>query len=828
MGKRQPITNPKRSYVVLKKVLKFCRVNLISFSSFLKKSSQSSSPQFNWLKWLLKHHFGRLASVSLPTTIKPVAVSKRLPNTQTSERLVSYPASRGWSILPLLQSIKVAAFRSASKLHLPSVPKAAFPIKVPTYQPRQISWLSRRKIRVLFAVVFLVAVLASGSFSYFFVIKDLPSPQQLSQREQIVTTRILDRNGEVLYRVYEDENRTLVGLADIPQDLKNATIAIEDKNFYHHHGFSITGIARAAIANTKDHGIQQGGSTITQQLVKQRLLSAERTFQRKIRELVLSVLAEFTYSKDQILEMYFNQVPYGGAAYGVEEASQRYFGKSVRELNLAESSLLAGLPAAPSVYTPFGRSPESAKYRQQEVLHRMVEEGYISQQQADDAFQQPLEFRQDSTDIRAPHFVMYVRELLAQRFGEEVVNQGGLEVTTTLDLPLQDEAQNIVKTEVDKLTRLRVSNGAALVTNPKTGEILSMVGSKDYFDFAHDGQVNVTTSERQPGSSIKPLTYATLLERGKSPNTVIDDSPITYHIQGSPPYSPQNYDGKFHGKVTIREALGSSYNIPAVKSLAEVGINTVIDKAELMGIDTWQDRKRYGLSLTLGGAEVKMTDMTELYSTFANYGSTVELNPILEVKNYKGEILYQNTCALESKGCPTRSTLNPLVAYQITDILKDNKARTPAFGPRSVLYIPNQEVAVKTGTTNNLRDNWAIGYTTDRLVAVWVGNNNGESMSYIASGVTGASPIWNNIMRLTLSDEKPHTFATPDGLIKVKVCATTGTLPCQGCPSVKEELFVPGTEPTKQCTPAWFQKKSEDKKNEPNRDRILDGAATTR
>jgi membrane carboxypeptidase/penicillin-binding protein PbpC len=331
-----------------------------------------------------------------------------------------------------------------------------------------------------------------------------------------------------------------------------------------------------------------------------------------------------------------------------------------------------------------------------------------------------------------------------------------------------------------------------------------MIGSKNYFDFAHDGQVNVTMRPRQPGSSIKPVTYAVAFERGMMPSTTVQDEPITFQTTGAPPYSPKNYDGRFHGTVTLREALGSSYNIPAVKTLASVGIENMIDQAEAMGISTWQDRNRFGLSLTLGGGEVLMTDLAKVYGTFANSGTTTELSPLLEVKTAKGELLYHNYCALENRECPSSVTLSRKTAYQITDILSDNGARTPGFGPRSVLDIPGQQVAVKTGTTNNLRDNWSIGYTADRVVAVWVGNNDNTPMSYVASGITGASPIWNKIIRLTLDDDNPHKFALPDGLVKVRVCANTRTLPCAGCPIVREELFEAGTEPTTACTSNQF------------------------
>lgn len=649
-----------------------------------------------------------------------------------------------------------------------------------------------------------ILILLGAYAVYDIVFKDLPDVREITQRKQILTTRILDRNGKLLYRIYKDENRTLISLSQVPKYMQEATISMEDKEFYSHHGFSIRGIVRAITANVRGESVQ-GGSTITQQLVKNTLLSPERTYKRKIREVLLAFIMEGTYSKDEILEMYFNEVPYGGSTYGVEEAAQRYFGKSARQLTLAESAFLAGLPAAPSVYSPFGSNPEYAYTRQHEVLRRMVEDKYITEEQAEKAKQETLIFRQDTTDIKAPHFVMYVRQLLAEQYGEDVVSQGGLEVRTTLDLDSQEATQKIVTDEVNALARLRISNGAAVITNPQTGEILAMVGSKNYFDFQNDGQVNVTLRPRQPGSSIKPLTYSVAFEQqGKTPSTMISDEPVSFSSPGSPPYVPKNYDGRFHGNVTIREALGSSYNIPAVKTLASVGISNVIDKGEQMGITTWEPRNRFGLALTLGGGEVRMVDLAQVYGTFATYGETVKLNPLLEVKDSSGAVLYHNNCALDKKDCSKTRNLSQKTAYQITSILIDNNARIPAFGPHSVLYIPNQQVAVKTGTTNNLRDNWTVGYTTDRVVAVWVGNNDNQPMSYVASGITGASPIWNKIIRTQLSETSPHVFPTPEGLIKVKICAKTGTLPCRGCPVVREELFEPGTEPKQACNPAQF------------------------
>lgn len=666
-------------------------------------------------------------------------------------------------------------------------------------------------------------LLMFGIFSCTFwihsqIFKDLPDIRNLSEKAPQVSTKILDRNGTVLYRIYEDENRTIIPLSQIPKHMAFATIAIEDKDFYNHHGFSIRGISRAFKSNIEGKTVQ-GGSTITQQLVKNRLLSSEKTVTRKVRELILSILVEMTYSKNEILEMYLNTVPYGGATYGIEEAAQKYFNKHAAALSLAEAAMLAGLPAAPSDFTPFGSHPELAYGRQEEVLRRMREDGYISDTQAENARQEKLVLNTNTIEIEAPHFVMHVRELLADAFGEEVVTQGGLIVRTTLDSSLQSFAEETVQQEVSKLARLNISNGAALITNPQTGEVLAMVGSVNYFDYENDGQVNVTTRPRQPGSSIKPLTYALALSQGFTPATIIQDTPITYHIAGSKPYSPSNYDGTFHGNVSLRESLASSYNIPAVKMLAQLGVPAVIDAGEQLGISTWTDRSRFGLSLTLGGGEVLMTEMAQLYGSFAADGWYVPLNPIIEVTNYRGETLYKNRCVTQGSNCRKHQVFSDAVAYLITNILSDNTARSPAFGLHSSLSIPNQEVAVKTGTTNNLRDNWTFGYTTDRLVSVWVGNNDNSSMSYVASGITGASPIWNTLMRRVIPPQQAHKFEVPTSVSQVAVCKNGKSQQCARCQQSKMEYFMAGTEPSATCDTTTASKNEDSR----NRNQILDG-----
>lgn len=653
------------------------------------------------------------------------------------------------------------------------------------------------KIRLPWAFVAIFGVLiASFLIFYFLILKDMPSPADLALRSPEVSTKIYDRNGNILYKIYKDKNRTIIPLTQIPESVKLATLAAEDAEFYSHPGFSIRGIFRALINDINTDSIQ-GGSTITQQLVKNTLLSPERTFTRKLREIILSVKIEGIYTKDQILEMYLNEVSYGGTAYGIEEASESYFGKKVEELDFAEAALLAGLPKSPTTFSPFGSNPELAFERQREVLHLMVVNKYISQDTATQASGEKLHFVSKKTEIKAPHFVMYIRQLLVDKYGEDMVEKGGLEVTTSLDLPIQEAAEKIVKDEVEKLAGLRVGNGAALVINPQTGEILSMVGSKDYFDTEKDGNVNVLTSLRQPGSSIKVVNYAYALGNGMTLASTIDDSPITFYTPGTSPYSPVNYDGAYRGPVTIRTALAESRNIPAVKVLASYGVSKMIEEGQKMGITTWGDSSNYGLSLTLGGGAVKAVELAKVYATLANDGKTTDIMPILEVKNYKGQILEKNTAK-------SVQAIDGRIAFLLTDVLKDNNARAPEFGYNSYLVVKNHpEVAVKTGTSNDLRDNWTVGYNQNYLVLTWVGNNDNSPMSRVASGVTGASPIWNKIISAVLNGQESVDWKAPDGVVKINIC-TSGTLPCNGC-ATRQEWFLDEARPVKRCpisTPA--------------------------
>jgi penicillin-binding protein 1C len=622
-------------------------------------------------------------------------------------------------------------------------------------------------------------------------LKALPNPQLLTRRDLEVTTKIFDRNGVLLYEIYTDQNRTPLALAQIPKLMQEATIAIEDKNFYQHPGVSVMGIIRAARETIVNKHVQ-GGSTITQQLIKSALLSPEISITRKVKEIILAFWTERIYNKNQILEMYLNQVPYGGTAWGIEAAAWTYFGTSVTKLNLAQIALLAGLPAAPTEYSPFGSHPEKAFERQKEVLRRMTEDRYITKEQEQEALSTSIQFTTPRVPILAPHFVMYVKELLEKQYGPRLVEQGGLRITTSLDSAMQEKAENIVRTEIESLVGLRVGNGAALVTSPATGEILAMVGSKDYFDIAHDGNVNVTTSLRQPGSSIKVVNYAAALEnaapaggQGFTAATILDDSPVIYQIPGSPAYAPVNYDGKFHGLTPLRYALANSYNIPAVKTLARIGVATMVEKGRAMGIGSWTDLSRYGLSLTLGGGDVTMLDMARVFGTLANGGKEVDLQPILEITDYTGHVLGKNTPKTGTQA------VKPEVAWIMSNILSDNTARAAAFGPNSSLVIPGKTVSVKTGTTDSKRDNWTIGYTPSLLTAVWVGNNNNAPMDpMLTSGVTGAAPIWHDIMTELLKDKPDEVALKPDTVIAIP------------CYFNRLEYFIKGTEPPGgQCAP---------------------------
>ncbi len=629
--------------------------------------------------------------------------------------------------------------------------------------------------------------------------KDLPRPDKV-QRVEGLSTVILDRNGENLYDVFENQNRIPVLFADIPQYLRDATVAVEDKEFYQHQGLSTAGIARALVRTIFFRDFQ-GGSTLTQQLVKNALLTQERTLPRKIKEAILSIQIERKYKKDEILQMYLNEAPYGGTAVGVEAAAEYYFSKHAKELNLIESAFLAGLPQSPTLYSPFtAKDPKAYVWRTQQVLRRMREDGYVSPLQEAEAKKQleGLTFTKTDSGLRAPHFVAYVNELLAEKFGEKLISQGGLKVTTTLDWKLQEKAQAIVAEEVAKVKYLKVSNGAAIVIDPTNGEILAMVGSKDYGATDSSGfKFNVVTQGlRQPGSAIKPITYASAFKKGYTPATLLLDVDTKYPSgdPAKPEYNPKNYDGKFRGPIQLRYGLGNSINTIAVKVSAIVGTKDVLRTAYDMGLTTLEPSteniRRFGLSLTLGGGEVKLIDLTSAFGVFATGGFREEPAAILKVEDAKGKTLY------EYKAPSPRRVLGTDIAYLISDILSDNSSRREVFGERSYLVIPGHTIAVKTGTTDDKRDNWTIGYSTNRVVGVWVGNNDNSPMHpSLASGVTGAAPIWNRIIREVVKNLPDKPFTKPDNIIEMDIDGYGGGTPVDGYPTRKER-FIRGTEPT--------------------------------
>lgn len=644
--------------------------------------------------------------------------------------------------------------------------------------------------------VSLVLLVLTGISAFAWFAKDLPQPDKIVRREGFAT-KIFDRNGNLLYEVYADEKRIPATLEAIPLTVRQATIAIEDKDFYKHEGFDFKGYLRIVYnALFKQRII--GGSTLTQQIVKNVLLSQERTLTRKMKELVLAIQIERLYSKDEILQIYLNEAPYGGTAWGIATAAETYFGKSVKDLNLVESAILAGLPQSPSYYSPYGNNPDAFKFRTTDVLRRMREDGYITKDQEKQALadMEQITFRDPGVGINAPHFVMYVKGELEKKYGEQLVAQGGLQVTTSLDLELHQKIQSIVKEEIDQVAEsAHITNGAVMVMDPQTGEVLSMVGSKDYFAQDYDGKVNVVLSQRQPGSSIKPVTYAAALSKGIfTPETMIMDVKTEFPgVDAAHPYVPKNYNGKFNGPVSLRTALASSLNIPAVKLLAMVGVDNMMQLAYDMGIESFdptnENVNRVGLSVTLGGGELRLLDLASAYSTFANEGHKVEPISILKVVNRDAKVLE------EVKPVKGKQVLSAQVAYLISHMLSDNSARSLTFGSNSLLNIAGRTVAVKTGTTDDQRDNWAIGWTPQVIVGVWVGNNDNSKMKSVASGVSGASPIWRRSILEVLNKKPAVEFPMPTNMEWTDLDKISGYPAHDGFES-KSSIIIAGSQPS--------------------------------
>jgi 1A family penicillin-binding protein len=646
-----------------------------------------------------------------------------------------------------------------------------------------------------------------GVIAYGYIAQTLPSPDQLANYKQAQSTKIYDRNGELLFEMFDPNagRRTVVPISQIPPVLKQATIATEDPSFYTNPGVDVRGIARAVyylVTTGKPTG--GGGSTITQQLVRNTLITAEPTIERKIREAILAIEITRRYPKDKILELYLNTISYGNLASGIESASETYFGKPAQALTLPEASLLAGLPQAPALWDPCD-NPEGALRRQVTVLTLMADAGYIKRDQIEGIINESertltskeFENRCDNLvrlSTTAPHFVNYVRQLLEEQYGPEVVYKGGLQVTTTLDASLQKIAQDEARKQIAALKDKHVTNASLVALNPKTGEILAMLGSVDFFDKSIDGQVNVSIRLRQPGSSIKPINYIAAFQKGWTPATVITDVKTVFPIPGQDDYIPENYDKREHGLVSVRTALASSFNIPAVKTLQFVTVPGMLEMARKFGITTFKDPSNYGLSLTLGGGEVTLLELTGAYATLDNNGVRVPPTPFLKITDANGAVL------LDLKANPPKGTpvVDPRYAYQITNILSDANARAPAFGVNSVLKL-SRPAAAKTGTTNDWRDNWTLGYTPDLVAGVWVGNADNSEMEHI-SGVSGAGPLWHNFMERALAGKPVQDFLVPPGMVRIEVCDESGLLPTEYCPPDHrhQEIFLAEQVPTQQ------------------------------
>jgi len=649
--------------------------------------------------------------------------------------------------------------------------------------PKEWDW---KKIRLWTFRIFLGFILVILLLFAWYA-KDLPTPGKIKRRQAAAATQIFDRNGNELYAVHGDIKRIMVDENDLPETLKQATITAEDRNFYKHSGVDMRGILRSIYYNAFYH-TRVGGSTITQQYVKNALLDPQKTITRKIKELILTIEIEIMYDKNEILTMYLNEIPYGSNTYGAEAASETYFGKHVKDLTLAESAILAALPQRPTYYSPYGIHPDKRQERVEWILDSMADLKYISRDEANEAKNEAkkIAFQPRKDQIQAPHFVMYVKDLLVEKYGEQMVEEGGLKVTTTLDLDKQQMAVDAIRSAAERgLDNINASNAALVSIDPKTGQILAMVGSQDYFDDSIDGQVNVAIAERQPGSAFKPVVYATAFKKEYNPAFTLWDVTTDF---GN--YTPQDYDGQTRGPVSVRKALAGSLNIPAVKMLYLAGMDNVLDQAHSMGITTLNDRDRYGLSLVLGGGEIKLIDLATAYGVFANQGNLAPTTPILKVVDGKGKVLEEFK---EDK----ENVLDPQIAYEISSILSDNQARSYIFGSHSSLYFDDRPVAAKTGTTSEYRDAWTFGYTPSLVTGVWVGNNDNSAMTAGAAGAMAAAPIWHDYMAKALADTPVEEFDRPAGIENVTVDKYTNKLPTGG--ETVTDIFAPWQIPTERA-----------------------------
>ncbi len=628
------------------------------------------------------------------------------------------------------------------------------------------AWLSRLTKKESFKKYAMAVLLVFFVFAGFFLIwlstVELPDLNNFENRIVSESTKIYDRTGKVvLFDVHGNVRRTVVPLNEINDYVKWATIAIEDNNFYNHHGIEPKAILRAILTNLKDGKLLsgQGGSTITQQVIKNALFTNDKLISRKIKEWVLAPRLEAKLTKDEILELYLNEVPYGGTVYGVQEAGRKFFGKDAKDLTLVESAYIAALPQAPTYYSPYGSHRDGLESRKNKVLSEMLKLNFISQAEYDEAIKTKVEFqKQQDYGIKAPHFVMYIRELLEEKYGAEMVEKGGLKVITTLDWELQQEAEEIAKkwAFINK-GKFDAENSAIVATDPNTGQILTMVGSRDYFDEGIDGNYNIATANRQPGSSIKPIIYAEAFNKGYRPETVVFDVPTEFSstcYSGGSCYSPQNYDEKFRGPISLRNALSQSLNVPAVKVLYLAGLEDALGLAKQMGLETLTNAKQYGLTLVLGGGEVRPLDMAAAYGVFAADGVKHPINGVLKVEDKKGKVLEE----FETKDY---RVLPEQTARLISSVLSDNAARTPAFGSNSPLFFEGIDVAAKTGTTNDYRDTWIVGYTPNIAAAAWAGNNDNRSMQKGSAGGYVVAPMWREFMDIAIQKYPASSFIDP-------------------------------------------------------------------
>lgn len=629
-----------------------------------------------------------------------------------------------------------------------------------------------QNIAVFLAWCLTLAVIG-GSLFFLYAKSTLPDPESISYRQVKESTKIYDRTGEVvLYDIYDEERRTVVPYDKISDNVKKATVAVEDSSFYEHRGFDMRGIIRSLWYDiTNLGGDLHGGSTITQQLVGNALVGRQKNLTRKVQELVLAVEIERRYTKDQILNMYLNQVPYGSNTYGVESASQMYFGVPATDLSIAQSAMLASLVQRPSYLSPYGLHWDELIARKDFVLSRMLQLGYLDQEQYDEAKKEDLEseLKPKGTSISAPHFVLMVKDYVVQKYGTDMVQGGGLKIITTLDAELQKEAEELVAkyAEINK-QKYRANNAALVAIDPKTGDVLSLVGSAKYEDIENQGNYNVITSpNRQPGSAFKPIAYAAAFEKGFPDNTVLWDLPTEFNPKcpadssarkdptGQDCYHPKNYDGQYEGAITMRQSLARSRNTTSVQTLYMAGIDNVIDLATKMGITTLGDRSRWGLSLVLGGAEIRPIDLASAYGVFANDGVYIPWGLIQSIESNDGTVL-------EERRAASSRVLKPQTARMVTDVLADNNARSAVFGVNNSLVVTGRQVAAKTGTTQENRDAWVVGYAPSIVTAVWTGNNNNSSMTAAGGGISAAGPLWNSFMSIALKDNPTDYFPGPD------------------------------------------------------------------